>query len=256
LAEADLAANRALRIALRRRGARIRLGRSIPEALRIADEQAPDLVLVDCALGDMPPEALAERFRSVRPGVELIFLDSRPSYTPQGIGLGLLYSGMMPVAPETLLDIIDQAFPGRLGHAAAEKARPGKVLFVDDDPVYLRALSRAIARHGYGVMSCEDSKRALELLREARPDVAILDIMMPGMDGLDLAQRIREQSGGRVPVVFLTALDSKEIGALGHQRGASFFLTKPVETGKVLDVVDYIAGDLDEEERVLLKSTM
>jgi CheY-like chemotaxis protein len=89
-----------------------------------------------------------------------------------------------------------------------------------------------------------------------KPDLALVDILMPGMGGLDLAQRIREATRGELPVVFLTALDPEQTYREAHERGGAFVVGKAEKPQKVLDVVDYFAGDLDESERKLIKNQL
>ena len=79
---------------------------------------------------------------------------------------------------------------------------------------------------------------------------------MPGMDGLALVRRIHEEWKGRVPVVVLTALSFSETYHRARESGASYCLTKPCKPEDFLNVVDFIAGDLDEEERLLLKNRL
>jgi DNA-binding response OmpR family regulator len=138
----------------------------------------------------------------------------------------------------------DRTGQGALGKRLQEvpKARRGTVLCVDDDPNFLRSVARLLSRRGYEVSAFEDADRALEAIPWLNPDVALVDIMMPGMGGLDLAERIREKSNGRIPVVFLTALDTDEAYYEGHQHGARFMVEKTAAPQKVLDVVDYLAG--------------
>lgn len=134
--------------------------------------------------------------------------------------------------------------------------RAGTVLCVDDDPEFLRSVARLLSRRGYRVSAFEDADRALEAIPWLKPDVALVDIMMPGMGGFGLAEKIREQSQGRIPVVFLSALDTDETYYEGHQRGARYMVEKTAGPQKMLDVVDYFAGDLDPREREALKARL
>jgi DNA-binding response OmpR family regulator len=130
------------------------------------------------------------------------------------------------------------------------------ILCVDDDSPYLRALERALTRRGYRVLACGSASDALKAVSKDRPALAIVDIMMPGMDGLQLTGRLSHWDGGSIPVVLLTGLSSDETMYHGFTEGARYLLEKPCEPGKILDVVDYFAGDLDEEERRKLKERL
>jgi DNA-binding response OmpR family regulator len=252
-ADAELAATRPLRVDLRRRGAKVHLVDSAEEAIRRASLEAPELLVLDDDLNRNGETDLVAFFRARFPELEVILLHSGGDVAPQGWGQGLLFCAHKPVSKETLVEVIVSAFPGRLGEPPVPRAKAHTLLCVDDDRTYLNSLSRFLQRRGYQV-SCHDSaRRALEALPEVRPELAIVDIMMPGMDGLALTRRIHEDFKGEVPVVILTALDSKETYHRARESGASYCLTKPCKPEDFLNVVDFIAGDLDEEERQLLK---
>jgi DNA-binding response OmpR family regulator len=253
-ADVDLAATRPLRVELRRRGASVQLVTTASEAIRRARENVPDLLVLDEAVNTGAETDLLSFFGDTLPDTEIILLHSGGDAAPHGPGQGLLFSGHKPVSKETLLEVIMAEFPGRLGSDPVPRAKAHRLLCVDDDRTYLNSLSRFLQRRGYDV-SCHDSaRRALEALPEVRPELAIVDIMMPGMDGLTLTRRIHEDYKGQVPVVVLTALDSKDTYYRARASGASYCLTKPCKPEDFLNVVDFIAGDLDEEERELLKN--
>jgi DNA-binding response OmpR family regulator len=253
-ADRDLAATRPLRVELRRRGAGVALVDSAAEAMERTLEAAPELLILDEGLSQDGGVDLVSTFHRRRPKTELILLHSGGDGVPHGAGQGLLFSARKPVSKEILLEVIVSAFPGRLGEDPIPLPRTHTLLCVDDDPAYLKSLSRFLERRGYRVCSHEDPLAALKSLAQIRPDLAIVDIKMPEMDGLSLARRIREDFKGEVPVVVLTALDSKETYHQARESGASYCLTKPCKPEDFLNVVDFIAGDLDEEERRLLRS--
>ena len=130
------------------------------------------------------------------------------------------------------------------------------ILCVDDDPLYLKSLGRSLTGHGYRVRLCESASRALEALASDRPALALVDIMLPGMDGIELTGRLSHWEGGSIPVVLLTGLASEEAMYNGFSQGAHYLLEKSCERGKIFDVVDYFAGDLKDEERRALKERL
>jgi DNA-binding response OmpR family regulator len=255
-ADNDLAATRPLRVELRRRGARVHLVDSAAETICQASIQPPDLLVLDEGLKKNGDTDLVSYFRSSLPETEIILLHSGGDTTPHGSGLGLLFSAHKPVSKEALLEVIVSAFPGRLREDTVPRPQNHTVLCVDDDRAYLNSLSRFLTRRGYEVFCHDSAQRALQALPEIHPELAIVDIMMPGMDGLALTRRIHERSHGQVPVVVLTALDSKEAYHRARESGASYCLTKPCRPEDFINVVDFIVGDLDEEERQLLKNRL
>ena len=99
------------------------------------------------------------------------------------------------------------------------------VLFVDDDPNLLKLLGEYLTANDFTVLSTSRSEAALRMLYEERPDIVVLDVMMPGMDGFVLAARIREISS--VPIVFLTAKTSETDKLRGFRLGVDDYVTKP-----------------------------
>ena len=100
-----------------------------------------------------------------------------------------------------------------------------KVLVVDDDPALLSLIDHTFAREGYDVYSASDGKEALRAFFARHPDLVILDIMMPRMDGWETCRRIREVSD--VPIVMLTGRGQDEDIVRGLEYGADDYLTKP-----------------------------
>ncbi|MFC8586027.1 two-component system response regulator CseB [Streptomyces sp. NPDC057217] len=105
------------------------------------------------------------------------------------------------------------------------------VLFVEDDDVIREATQLALERDGFRVTAMPDGLSGLDSFRARRPDIALLDVMLPGMDGVSLCRRIRDES--TVPVIMLSArADSIDV-VLGLEAGADDYVTKPFD-GSVL----------------------
>jgi len=106
------------------------------------------------------------------------------------------------------------------------------VLVIDDDRKITAALRRGLAYQGYRVDVAHDGTVGLELARRWAPDVVILDILMPGIDGLEVCRRLR--AGGDVRVLLLTARDSIEDRVVGLETGADDYLVKPFAFAELL----------------------
>ncbi|MGW3626588.1 two-component system response regulator CseB [Streptomyces sp. NPDC000880] len=105
------------------------------------------------------------------------------------------------------------------------------VLFVEDDDVIREATQLALERNGFVVTAMPDGLQGLDAFRANRPDIALLDVMVPGLDGVSLCRRIRDES--TVPVIMLSArADSIDV-VLGLEAGADDYVTKPFD-GAVL----------------------
>ena len=101
-----------------------------------------------------------------------------------------------------------------------------KLLVVDDEPNIVELLSASLRFAGFEVATAADGAEALRAARSFRPDLVVLDVMMPGIDGFTVVRRLREE-GQRVPVLFLTAKDSAEDKVQGLTLGGDDYVTKP-----------------------------
>jgi len=101
-----------------------------------------------------------------------------------------------------------------------------RVLVVDDDPQLREALTRALQLDGYEVSTANNGAQALESLSSSRPDVMVLDVMMPYVGGLDVCRTLRERRD-RLPILVLTARDEVGDRVAGLDAGADDYLTKP-----------------------------
>jgi two-component system response regulator MprA len=100
-----------------------------------------------------------------------------------------------------------------------------RILVVDDDPAVTDFLRRGLSYEGYSVQVAPDGPAGLAAAREKAPDMVILDVMMPGMDGLEVCRRLK--AGGDLPVLMLTARDSVADRVEGLETGADDYLVKP-----------------------------
>src|SRR6188768_1403028 len=101
-----------------------------------------------------------------------------------------------------------------------------RVLIVDDEPAVRAALDRALRLDGYEIELAADGREALDRLADARQDAIVLDVAMPGIDGLEVCRRLRA-AGDRTPVLMLTARDAIDDRVDGLDAGADDYLVKP-----------------------------
>jgi len=136
--------------------------------------------------------------------------------------------------------------------AAAPEAR---LLVVDDEPNIVELLSASLRYAGFEVQTAHNGPDALRIAREFRPDLLVLDVMMPGMDGFDVVRRLNGQ-GPRTPVLFLTARDGTEDKITGLTLGGDDYVTKPFSLEEVIAriraVIRRSAGDARTSPGTLL----
>ena len=102
---------------------------------------------------------------------------------------------------------------------------PGRIVIVDDDPTVADVVGRYLVRDGHTVECVHDGHEALRRIAEQQPDLVVLDLMLPGIDGLEVCRRLRER--WPIPVVMLTALGDETDRLAGFEIGADDYVTKP-----------------------------
>ena len=121
---------------------------------------------------------------------------------------------------------------------------PAKILVVDDEPDTVSLLSITLGRAGYTVFKASGGKAALEIAAKEKPDLIILDIMMPDMTGIDVLRALRVSTGAPPPrVILFTAKSRMEDMIEGMEAGAYKYLVKPTSREKLLETVKVALAD-------------
>ncbi len=145
------------------------------------------------------------------------------------------------------LKFVDLDGPTRtaLREAVARRAERGpedppvrRILVADDDEEILGFLSRALDRHGYEVLRATTGEQALRLVRTLRPQLVVLDVLLPGLDGIATCRALRADAElMHTPVIFLSAMERERLHEVADEAGASDYLCKPVDLSDLFNVV-------------------
>jgi DNA-binding response OmpR family regulator len=120
------------------------------------------------------------------------------------------------------------------------------VLVVDDNEDSLRIVESILRSAGFEVCLARDGKQGIEIAEASAPELIILDIMMPVMDGVEALQRLRDSPRtSRIPVILLTAKTQDEDVIAGYQTGADYYMTKPFTAKQLLYGVRLVLGKAD-----------
>ena len=121
-----------------------------------------------------------------------------------------------------------------------------KVLIVDDNLDSITILRSILETNGYAVQSAQSGREALDLLKTNRPDVILLDVMMPEMSGLEVLERIKSaHETSKIPVIMVTAKMQDEDVLVGYQYGADYYITKPCTAKQLLYGIGLVFGKID-----------
>ena len=131
-----------------------------------------------------------------------------------------------------------------------------KILVVDDEPDIHNVIKAILSKKDYDVQTASDGQEALQKLSTEKYDLIILDVLMPNVDGFTVMQRIRESGQTDLPVVMLTAMSSDRDMWKGYEKGATYYLTKPFDNKQMVNIIDYLIGDLPRDERLRLELSL
>jgi AmiR/NasT family two-component response regulator len=127
--------------------------------------------------------------------------------------------------------------------------RPVRILIAEDESLIRLGLRRILEESGYQVVAAPDGRAALKLARQTRPDLAILDIKMPGLNGLDVARQIYAQR--TLPIVLLTAYGDRELVEQAADLPIMAYLMKPVNEQELLAMLRVVTARFEEQQQVL-----
>ena len=113
-----------------------------------------------------------------------------------------------------------------------------KVLIVDDEPNIIMSLEFLMRKNGFDVFIARNGAEAIEAVDAHRPDIVILDIMMPHVDGYEVCQYIKQEKASATKVIFLTAKGKESDIAKGYEVGADVYMTKPFSTKSLVSKVN------------------
>ena len=228
-----------------------------PSGFDIAKQQKPDVIILDIL---MPGQDGLQTHRflvqdSLTRRIPIIFLTALSAHIPSGFQKDHAVLGK-PYNPTELIDLIQKALEGELcapaqGETTGRESQdrevrvgPKRILVVDDDIDVRRIAHQQLTTAGYSVFEARDGLEGLFLAQQERPDLIILDLIMPKQDGLKVYQTLRQDPGMKeIPVIFLTALAS-EADLMVKGLGKNFVvLGKPYTPDQLLHEVHRALGE-------------
>jgi DNA-binding response OmpR family regulator len=134
-------------------------------------------------------------------------------------------------------------YPLRVGPTESVPFRPATILWIDDDQLLLSFCCDAVRQRGYRVLVAADGPTGIETAKTERPDLIILDVVMPGMDGLEVCRRLRAEPATKAtPIILLTAFHGPKLSLKGRQAGANATIRKPFGPEHIMNAIGKILG--------------
>ena len=126
-----------------------------------------------------------------------------------------------------------------------------RILIVDDEPLNVKLFASILSVEGYDISSAFNGEEALEKVNEACPDLILLDIMMPGIDGFEVTRRLKGCVETKdIPIILITASDNADFKVIGHEAGADEFLNKPVKAPELKSRVKSLLRTKECQDRL------
>ena len=119
-----------------------------------------------------------------------------------------------------------------------------KILIIEDDPSFSRAINHIVEKEGYDVSTASNGMTGLRMVKENQPDLLILDVMLPGLDGFEICSQLRaEEITATMPIIMLSAKGQETDKTTGLSVGANEYLTKPVDRALLLEKITSLLAE-------------
>ncbi|TMH27568.1 MAG: response regulator [Betaproteobacteria bacterium] len=147
--------------------------------------------------------------------------------------------GLSPTAIREAMDTARSARPGQSSHERSQAVLRLRIVVADDDPDTVRTLRLLLEDEGHDVKSAGNGQAALDAVRDFGADVLLLDIGMPGLNGYEVAQKLRERYGSAKPtLIAITGRDSDSDKSFARSTGFDHYVSKPYEPRKLLALLE------------------
>ena len=122
------------------------------------------------------------------------------------------------------------------------------ILIVDDEQDLIDLIEYNLKQQGFEVLTADNGNRGIQIARDEKPNLVLLDVMMPQMDGIEVCDRMREDPGLKnIPIIFLTARSDEKTEIEGLNKGADDYITKPISTSKLISRIKAVLRRFDEK---------
>lgn len=231
--------------ALRRRGFEVTVAPNGVTALEKISREIFDIVVLDVKMPDIDGIEVFSQIREQQPDLPVILLTGHPSTSDafHTSKKGIADYISKPVDMDELAGIIKAAVAHSRQQSPESATEPDTssdpkitVMIVDDEADLLQSLSRAFTRRAFRVLTAESGSRALEILENVLVDIMILDVKMPGMDGLEVLRRVKQKHPS-IQVILLSGHPSVDTALEGINMGASEYMKKPAEIDELADTM-------------------
>ena len=228
------------------------------EALEVLKSEPVDVVVLDVKMPGIDGYNLFYEVHARLPHLPVIMLTGHGTYK---MAFEMSKHGIFDYLAKPC-DVDELATKIHEAHTAAETVQvnedtesgiePVTVLVIDDEKDFLMSIQKVLARRGMKVLCADSGRKGIDLLSDQAVDVAVVDIRMPGLDGLEVMERIRTVKPG-LEVILLTGHATVRTAIEGLQRGAFAYLLKPQDIDELVSKINQAASKKREADRTTIK---
>ncbi len=212
---------------LSRKGYKILTAPGAGEAIEIVRQENPDLVLIDIKMPNIDGIETLKKIREFDARIRIVMLTGMDDVELEKQARLIGASGFL--RKELDLSLITKPVDGILAEIKEVSAAEAKKILIVDDNLQIRSfLERFLIKKGFYALSAASGEEALEKIKTAKPIIVLLDIKMPGMDGLMTLKRIKEINED-IGVIMITGVEDEDIGEVALKSGAYDYITKPLD---------------------------
>jgi len=205
------------------------------QAIEMLEDFYPDIIIIDGAIQDSSPESLINIFQILRAEtIQTYLIIDQHSQVYEGLDVPYIVIEP-PFDGTTYINALAELIESKI---KALDSNISKHILIADDEMVGRELLRMILEKKYTLTFAQNGKEALQLYTEEKPDLVLMDIMMPEMDGIEALNHITEQDPDHVPIVALTAKALQEEEETLLRSGFDGYISKPFKADKLMDMID------------------
>ncbi len=213
---------------LSRKGYEVSTAPSGEEALSLMQKERPALIILDIKMPGMDGIQTLKKIRGFDEKVEVVMLTSvaTDELEKEAREIGVSDFLRKGLGVELFMKMVAKLLVKKEAGPAAEGEQRGKILVVDDEPEVCSLLSDFLTKKGYQVIVANSGQEAISLVREEKPQLVLLDIRMPGMDGMFTLKRVKEIDE-EIAVIMISAAQDMELAKQALELGAYDYIAKP-----------------------------
>lgn len=231
--------------ALKSAGYNVIIANTGEEGLKTLESESPDLVMLDLILPGINGYEVCKKIKAnpkhKHVPVVIVTIISEEEAKNKAIKTGAVDFITKPIDETALIISVAKQIKELAKKDALHKKKSPKVLIIDDEPDHVELIKLRLEANNYDVIYAYNGNEGIEKIKKEKPDLVLLDIMMPGIDGYEVSKKIKSDPKTKnLPIIMLTAAGIKDLEEKCKEAGADYCIRKPYESKEIIDTIKSI----------------